>query len=182
MRRVSALSLFVVVASTAAAFLAAPYLCFAQMKSAMRDRNPGMLANYVDFPAVRDSLRTQFGERLMAEAGKGGGGGPFAAVGAALGAAVMNPLIDGLVTPDALALMVRGSECRQREGRSSDWPAVADLGCGPMASASYEDMGHFVITFADRGGRARPAAFVMTREGVFTWRVTAIRLPGDVLQ
>ena len=85
-------------------FVGSPYLTLMNLKSDIDSRNGESLAEKVDFPSVRESLKDQFNVAMAkATMDSSNEDDPWGAAGAALGAAfastLVNGMVDGLVTP-----------------------------------------------------------------------------------
>ena len=60
---------------------------------------------YVDYPTLRESLKAELMARMRAEAQKDKSG--LGGLGMAIGSAMLGPLIDRLVSPDAMRVTYR---------------------------------------------------------------------------
>jgi hypothetical protein len=171
-------------------FYFTPQLAFREIRVAVRDRNLGQLESRVDFPVLRahlkDSLQSRLAQKLS------GGSNPFGRVGAALAGTVVDPLIDQLVTPETLALLMRGDRSGLEGGRrnpSAPAPAASGPDTGPTDSSpntdkdelekkkDYEAFNRYVISVKKKGTPGEPIAFVLTRQGLLDWKLTEIRNP-----
>jgi hypothetical protein len=154
-------------------FFFTPYLAVNSMKSAAEARDAAKLASHVDFPALKESLKATFNARLAAEVAKGKQGNAFPALGAAMAAAFINPMIDALVTPESLAMMMKGE--KPQSGKDGAPPRESDPGTD--TSMSYEGFNRFVVAVRKKGEAGEPVAFVLKRDGLLSWKLSAIRLP-----
>lgn len=90
-------------------YLASPWVVLARFKADAQARRSERMGTYVDFPAVRTSIKAQLLARLQEEipetdaAGKG-----LAAVGMALANAVLEPAVHVLASPQGLIAMLNG--------------------------------------------------------------------------
>lgn len=105
-------------------FYFTPHLAVSGMKSAAEAKDAAKLSRYVNFPALKESLKADFNAKLASEVAKETDGNLFAVLGAALAAAFINPMIDALVTPESLAMMMKGDKPQlaknTEEAKSSD--------------------------------------------------------------
>jgi hypothetical protein len=93
------------VALAAGWYLGSPRWTLWQMAQAAEARDSGKLAAYIDFPTLRETTKEQMKAQLMARAQQSGGGeGGFGALGAMMGLAMIDPMIDGLLTPETMRL------------------------------------------------------------------------------
>jgi hypothetical protein len=118
-------------------------------------------------------LEASFNAKLASEVVKEKDRNPFAALGVAMAAALINPMIDALVTPESLAMMMKGDKPQPDEkienANSSDSDAETSM--------SYESFDRFVVTVKKKGSTEDPLGLVFNRDGMFSWKLSALRLP-----
>ena len=132
---------------------------------------------------------------------------PLAALGALVGMAFVNPLVDAYATPDGVAALLAGMPPRGEPGESppsasdqqsdqvpsaqppqeAPWASSASSaseGAHPASrakgNAGYRDIDTFAVSYA-RGGDAPPYSVVFHRRGWFTWQLDAVELPSVTL-
>ena len=154
-------------------FYFTPYLAVSGMKSAAEAKDAAKLSGYVNFPAVKESLKASFNAKLASQVAKEKDGNPFGALGAALAAAFINPMIDALVTPESLAMMMKGDKSQPAKTAAQSKPAESDAD----TSMAYESFDRFVVTVKKRGSTDEPLGLVFNREGTFSWKLSSLRLP-----
>ena len=171
-----------------ALFVASPYVALYDLARAAQARDLAAIEKRVDFAGLRRSLARQIAASYAKAVGGERGPGATAQLGAAAGAAMLDPLIADYVSPDAVARLVR-------EG----WPAVleteaAAAGAGgplalvdPSAFPSGEKLRQLWSLSEWRGftsfhlgvpqpGVAEPFQLQFRLSG-FTWRLSGIELP-----
>jgi len=153
-------------------FFFTPHLAVSAMKSAAEAHDSAKLSSYVNFPALKENLKATFNAKLASEVTKEKDGNPFAALGAAMAAALINPMIDALVTPESLAMMMKGdkpqSEKNSAPSTQAEQPADTTM--------SYESFDRFVVTVKKKDETGEPVDLVFNRDGMFSWKLSAIRL------
>jgi hypothetical protein len=171
----------------AAAYFGSPYYALYQLKTAAQTGDRDRLEQYVDFPSVRDGLKSQLGALLMRQMHDDPDlrDNPFAGLAAAIAPAIIDKGIDAYVTPDALSSMIaRG------EGPRVEATARADPPPGP-ASPERRTSGSNVKTDFEYVGldrfranlrpadepAATPVRLVLERRGVFGWKLVRVDLP-----
>jgi Protein of unknown function (DUF2939) len=186
---------------------ASPYLALDRLKRAADARDAQTVSEYVDYPALRESLKEQVAglltRRLHAT------GNPFAAIGAMIGVALIGPMVDAYATPDGVAALLNGIPPR---GNPNDRPPAAQgtqstaaTGAAqpggapapgaatstpvapatttaappqpPQTTASYRSLNEFVVTYQRGVGDTRYSA-ILRREGLFSWKLAAVDLNG----
>lgn len=184
---------------------ASPYIALNNLKRAADARDAETVNQYVDFPALRESLKQQVTGLLTRRLDAHGTGNPFAAIGAMIGVALIGPLVDAYATPDGVAALLNGMPPR---GEPGERPPAAKNGPGaaapapsaesntanstansatnnaansatppqpPQTTAGYRGINEFVVKYQHGTGDARYAA-ILRREGLFTWKLAAVDL------
>ncbi len=154
-------------------FYFTPHLAVSGMKSAAEAKDAAKLSGYVNFPALKESLKASFNAKLASEVTKEKDANPFAALGAVLAAALINPMIDALVTPESLAMMMKGDKPQPAKNATQSKSSASDADI----SMSYESFDRFVVTVKKKGGAEEPMGLVFNRDGMFSWKLSALRLP-----
>lgn len=148
-----------------------PQLALASMRDAAAARNAGELSSYVDFPAVRESLKVVVQSKMAAVAKDPTN--PLLALGASLAAGFADPVIDNLVTPQSLALMLSGvPPTMLASGAETSSPASM-----VETTTRYDGLNTYVATVRRKDWPWPPVELEMRREGLASWKLAAIRLP-----
>lgn len=139
-----------------------PYLTLLQLKKAADARDLAAISARIDYPAVREDLKTQLHERL-----EGSSGSALDRLGAAVAERFADPVVDAAITPEGMRAIFASA-------------AVAQAARPSLAGAKPEDMrvrrdslGRFTLTSVNGSG----PEVVFALQGL-TWRVVAVRLPG----
>lgn len=158
---------------------AGPYRTVNAIRDAAQARDAQAMAEQVDFPALRSSLKAQLSDRLLREVGTPSPDNPFAAFGLSIAGGLVGGMVDVLVTPAGLGAMMEGRRTWDRA--SGTPPPSSDEARDPSAPRPlqdaqyrYESLSRFTATVHDDQGR--PVVFVMTRRGL-DWKLSDIRLP-----
>jgi len=154
-------------------FFFTPHLTVSAMKSAAEARDAAKLSSYVNFPALKDSLKASFNAKMVSEIQKKKDGNPFSALGVAMAAALINPMIDALVTPESLAMLMEG----EKPGHERNTTASAQSEPNTETVMSYESFDRFIVTIKKKEKAGEPIGFVFNRDSLFSWKLSAIRLP-----
>lgn len=88
---------------------ASPYLALNNIKKAAQAGDADTLSEYIDFPSVKQGLKDQLNTQIMKEVTKEDADG-FEALGPMLATAMIDKIVDGIVTPDGVAMMVQGQK------------------------------------------------------------------------
>ena len=198
--------LVVVVVAVLGYGYASPYLALDRLKRAADERDAQTVSEYVDYPALRESLKDQIAGLLTRKIQARANGNPLAALGAMIGVALIGPLVDAYATPDGVAALLNGMPPRgdptQRPPVPPDAPANAPANAPagsadstpaapapattgspttppqpPQTTAAYRGINEFVVTYQHGVGDTRYAA-ILRREGLFSWKLAAVDLNG----
>lgn len=150
-----------------------PYIALYQIRTAIANRDTEAISDHVDFPALRENLKGQVMGGMMAAMDTPElKSNPFAGVGQALGAAMVGPMIDTLVSPAGLiALMQRAPNAPDAAAGSSE------AGEKPNYQLSFKGWGKVILRRADTDGSE--GTLTLRRFGLWDWKLTSIEIPAD---
>lgn len=170
------LALTVIAAVVGVWFWFTPHIAANNMKKAVEANDSATLSSYINFPSLKESLKANFNAMLATEVVKSKDSNPFEALGAALAAAFINPMIDALVTPESLAMMMQGNKPNLGKGKPGTEKKFSESSDTEM-TMGYESFDRFAVSIKKKGDADAPVTFVFHREGLFTWRLGSLRLP-----
>ena len=161
----------------------APYLTVRSMRLAAERGDAEALATHVDFPALRSSIKTQLADSISERIGGDDSGGIFGSLGARLATAISNPVVDAMVSPQALSLLFAGRGLA-RNGLAA--ATASDTG-GERASSGidlphwnatmgYRDLGTFAVDLQTEGDPGIPASLIFKRHHVLWWKLSEIKM------
>lgn len=167
-------------AALAAAYLGSPFLAIHGLRDAAASGNRDRLERAVDFPSVRESLKSQLQTMMMAhlQADPEMQANPFSGLAVMMIPTVVNNAVDVYVTPDSLASLVRGQKPAE-PGSEPVAPSRASEETDVKATYRYVDLNTFRTEITD--GVDDPIGMVMHREGLFSWKLKRIELPADLM-
>lgn len=158
--------------------LASPYVAVRGMRAAAEAHDAETLVDYVDFAALRENLKADFQQALAAQQAAQGNPGAGASFGSTMAAAFLGPMVDAMVTPDNLSMMIRGQAPPMAPGAprppTSGEPSPE---ISPEISMGYEDPTRFVVSVRPKGIADQALALIFSRQGLFSWKLTALRMP-----
>lgn len=155
---------------------AGPWLAVDAIRDALRAQDSTALAEQVDFPALRTSLKYQLADRLVRGAGSEVQSSVLGALGLRMATGATSMAVDATVNPAGLAAMMEGRAIWRQVGDDFSPPAPDSTAREPLRDASYryESPSRFSITVRDEAGA--PLVFILSRQGL-RWRLTDVRLP-----
>jgi len=160
-----------------AGFYATPYYTAHQMQQAAQSNNHQALNSYVDYPALKESLKVSLnnsvGESLLKNKTDSG----MNAFAAMFAAAFVNPLVDVLVTPENIAAMLQADMPKDLKKSESNNTQPAPPEDELITRKYYQDFDHFVIDVSSQKRPHEPFKFTFTRQGLLSWKLTGLTIP-----
>ena len=154
---------------------ASPYLALNNIKDATKARDAEELSSYIDFPSVKQGVKDQVKAKFATEMLAGEGQGGFEALGSMFATAMIDQLVDGLISPEGLADMMLGEQEASKEDTTTQEQS------SPSDNLEYEtgytSFNSFdVDIYNEEGGE--PFNIVLHRDGL-SWKVANINIPLD---
>ncbi|HEX8697177.1 MAG TPA: DUF2939 domain-containing protein [Longimicrobium sp.] len=153
-----------------------PYLALQRLQDAAEAGDVETMNELVDFPALRQSVKT--GVSTAVARGIGDEGNPLARVGGMLAGTLAAPLVNTFVSPEGIAALTQGRRPDQG-GRSGDGDDDRVKVEGIDVERGYESMDRFVVRFVDEESGKERVSLVMRREGIAGWKLSGVRLPEE---
>lgn len=144
-----------------------PWWTLKAMREAAAAHDEPALSAYVDYPALRESMKAQVTKQV--------GGSELGDVGTAIAGIIVGPLIDAAVTPQGVQAMFRADDMRLKAGETPETagghlPKVPQAKDNPLVER--KGLGEFTL----RGREAGSATLVFHRDGL-GWRLAGVELP-----
>jgi len=158
-----------------------PHWTVHRMLAAARAHDSDRFSTYVDYSALRAQLKADIRGRAV-----GASRSPWAGLKAAVASVFVDPMVDALVTPEGLAsLMVRGDthgDVRGADGEEGERPRApeTDMKMGYVSVDRFEVKVRPHFERGDGFGDEPPpppVIFILSRDGLLSWRLSGIRLP-----
>jgi hypothetical protein len=155
---------------------ASPYITLYQMYQAVERKDVQEVSNYVDFPALRDSVKTNLKTVVTKETAQSSN--PILGLlGSVMGGVVLDPVVDNLVTPAGVAALLEGQQLQLGAKGSK---VQFEQGTGsPDVNAEYESFNQFAVTVKPKGEAIEPVTILLSRNG-FSWKISGVRLPSSL--
>ncbi|WP_413501619.1 DUF2939 domain-containing protein [Psychrobacter maritimus] len=157
---------------------ASPYLVLNNIKNAAQQGDADKLSGYIDFPSVKQSMKDQVKAAMVEEIAASDEQDGFEALGTMLAAAMIDPLIDGLVTPDGVALMLQGQKLDfdLNNDKPEDKPKAKNEDID--YKAGYLSFNGFKVQIIDANDPDESLDVIMHRDWL-SWKVTRINFSLD---
>ena len=171
-------------------YAASPWLTINKLKQAFEKKDTRQIEKIVDFPELREDFKEVAKATVMKNAAKELEGNPFAALGMMMANALIDPLIDSVISPAGLqALLSTGEMSVQpsdvlnennswssKESTTEEFKPRPDL----SVKMNYTDLNEFKIELSNKKVIAEPISLFMEREGFADWKVTGIDIPQSI--
>lgn len=157
-----------------------PHWAVYNMKKAAENKDAEALSSYVDFPALKESLKANFNTMMASEVSNSMGDNPFAAFGVALATAFINPIIDNLVTPESLAMLMKGEKPKFNNTQSKSNVESSPQGGETRTSMRYDNLNRFIVSFKNKESQEEQVKLIFKRDGIISWKLCALRFPAGI--
>jgi len=156
-------------------YLASPYLAASSLRNAAMESDSDKLESLIDFPSVRESLKSQLTVAMMAEMENDPEmkDNPFAGLGAMMLPTMVEKMVDAFVTPDGVAAMLRGQKPNEK--------AAPSLKKEIEFTTSYVNLDRFRVAMRNTEINEDGPSLVFERRGFASWKLIKIELPSGFL-
>ncbi len=177
---------------------ASPWLALKDLTQAFEDQDTRKIEKLVDFPELREDIKVTAKAAMMKSAAIELEGNPFAAMGIMMANAIVDPIIDQVISPAGLQLFFSAGEMSGgTDGLPENIDAIArDLipsGDGGVASSGvdaaqsvevkteYIGINEFEVQVSNEGTLNESVSFYMRREGLGGWKISGLRVPDSLI-
>ncbi|MXO73727.1 DUF2939 domain-containing protein [Altererythrobacter aerius] len=177
----AAVAVVAIVLAGVAWYFASPAYAMSQLKSAAESGDAAALEDRIDFPKVRESLKTQLRAAMATELARPEmKDNPFGALGAMLAMGMVYGMVEGFVTPEGMSAMI--AEGRMQRPGQSPAPAPADGAADRQPvdwTVDRDGFDRFTATPVTPDGGPAPS-LVFERDGL-GWKLSGLELPAEGL-
>ncbi len=156
------------VALTAGWAFGSPYWTLKQMRDAAQAKDTDALAAYVDFPALREDVKSELSAKVMADSAKEEGG--LAGLSKMFGLAMVDKIVDGMISPTGLRVMFAGADVADGADQSPMQVSLGDV------DIERTGLSEFKLHITKPGDEK--AVLVFHRDGL-GWKLAGLDLPAD---
>lgn len=152
----------------------------------MRKGDQRKIEALVDFPAVKDSLRTQMTQVLTDSFANDPEmqGNPFAGMAVAMVPAMVGTAVDAMITPKGLSALASGDGAPTgADDRDAPTPAPSPSPADDRTKHqfSYDSLDRFRSSAVSQADPAQHVSFIFERRNVFSWKLVKVELPVSAL-
>lgn len=152
-----------------------PYYALHSLRAAAIDADSDKLEASVDFPAVRDNLKSQMTAALMAKMKNDPEmqNNPFSGLGLLVLPSIVDRMIDAYVTPVGIAAILRGQNPAEK-AKIEDNPDIE-------SKAIYVSLDRFRVRLRNARLNQEGPSFLLERRGFATWKVIRLEIPPSLM-
>jgi hypothetical protein len=156
-----------------------PYLAMKQMRTAAEQKDADRFNAHVDYPKVRESLKGQLAAMMAEKLGSSGASSSgFEGLGAALGLALINPMIDAMVRPEMVMRSMQEGKLKPLPSAAGDSTGTAEPAKEPKWEFDRVGANKLIAYAVDPEGRdGTQVGAVFERSGFVDWKLTELRMP-----
>ncbi len=161
-------------------FYFTPYLVVDRMKKAVEQNDAATMSECIDLPSVKESVKMYLSSEMGKKMREEKSDNPFEALGYMLANAMIGPVVDAFVTPQNMAMMMSGmvpDKSSITEGAAA-WSSPGDEALD--RKLSYDGFDKFTVAVKRKGDAGDPVVLVFKRDGLFGWKMSAIKFPDAV--
>ena len=172
---------------------ASPWLALRDLTQAFEEQDTRKLEKLVDFPELREDIKVTTKAAMMKSAAIELEGNPFAAMGIMMANAIVDPIIDQVISPAGLQLFFSAGEMSGgADGIPENIDAIArdltpsrdggEASRGIEVKTEYVGINEFEVQVRNADMFNESVSFYMRREGLGGWKVNGIRVPDSIVE
>lgn len=159
------------------AFYFTPHLTVYNMKKAAEAKDVDTLSGYIDYPALRESLKANINAKIATKLAQSQPGDLSDAFAAAVVTALIGPMIEYLVTPESLLMLMKAEEPQLNKTTSQSINNNQSNEPNTQTSISYSSFNRFVVKVKKKENTEQQIEFTFKRDGLISWKLISLRLP-----
>ena len=178
---------------------ASPWLALRDLTQAFEDQDTRKIEKLVDFPELREDIKVTAKAAMMKSAAIELESDPFAAMGIMMANAIVDPIIDQVVSPAGLQLLFSAREISGGTyGLPENINTIAkeltsfsdrdesnqetDAAKGIEIKTDYIGINEFEVQVTNSEILDESVSVYMRREGLGGWKVNGIRVPDSLVE
>ena len=175
-----------------------PWLALRDFAQAFENQDTRKIEKLIDFPELREDIKVTAKAAMMKSAAVELEGDPFAAMGIMMANAIVDPILDQVVTPAGLQLLFSAREMSgSTDGLHANINAMAkeltsfsdrdesnqgtDLAQSIEVKTDYNGINEFEVQVSNADIFNESVSFYMRREGLGGWKVSGVKVPNSLI-
>jgi hypothetical protein len=170
---VAAIALLALLALVGGWYYASPGMTSKAMVEAAQENDEARFSGYVDYEALRADMKSELTTRLQEEAKRDGSA--EAKLGLAMGMAMMNPIVDSMVSPKGMQTAFANLAKEQQAAKAKGGDSKSEDSKGSISAdpeIRRQGLNRFIVSGKDTPG----SGLVFERNGL-SWKLAGIDLP-----
>lgn len=155
---------------------ASPYLALNSIKNAAQARDAEKLSSYIDFPSVKQGVKEQIKAKVATEMVVSGNNDGFETLGSMFATAMIDPLVDGLITPEGIAAIMLEKQ-EQESTEANDTQEKSNESDNLEYETGYDSFNDFHV-YINNAEVDRTVKVRLHRDGL-SWKISNIDFPLD---
>ena len=172
---------------------ASPWLALKDFAQAFENQDTRKIEKLINFPELREDIKVTAKAAMMKSAAVELEGDPFAAMGIMMANAIVDPIIDQVISPAGLQLFFSvGEMSGGTDGLPENIDAIArdlipssdggETSRGIEVKTEYLGINEFEVQVRNVEMFNESVSFYMRREGLGDWKVNGIRVPDSLVE
>lgn len=153
---------------------ASPYLALNSIKNAAQARDAEKLSSYIDFPSVKQGVKEQIKAKFATEMIANENSDGFEALGSMLATAMIDPLVDGLITPEGIAAIMSEKQ-DQDSTEAASTQEESNESNNLEYETGYDSFSDFHVNI-NNAESDKTVKVMLHRDGL-SWKITDIDFP-----
>ncbi len=160
-------------------FYLTPYHAVDDMRRAAKEGDQARFSTYVNYPQLRSNLKLELQTKMQQKLGTQQDSSVLASLGATLANALLEPMVDALVTPQSVAAMMAGQKVATGDKplHAQNPPASEGQRGATDVVYRYQSLNRFIVAIKKTASNEQPVELVFEREGLASWKMIALHLP-----
>ena len=176
-----------------------PWLALRDFTQAFEKQDTRKIEKLIDFPELREDIKVTAKAAMIKSAAVELEGDPFAAMGIMMANAIVDPIIDQVISPAGLQLLFSAGEMSGgtggfpdnidalardlvSSGRGGEAIRGIDAARSVVVKTEYVDINEFEVQVSYANIFNDSVSFYMRREGLVGWKVDGIRIPDSLVE
>ena len=163
-----------------------PGIWLQDIKKAAQEGDKDRLRDLIDFDSVKTGLKEDIKTQFVVSMGAELKDNPFAALGLAMASMMVDPMVEMIVSPSGMAALIEKGRV-QPPGKGTDIPTPSSSEGqsgydGMNIERGYDNFSRYRIRIRPSDKQTEePIILSLKREGLFSWKLTRISLPSNLL-
>ena len=175
-----------------------PWLALRDFTQAFENQDNRKIEKLIDFPELREDIKVTAKAAIMKSAAVELEGDPFAAMGIMMANAIVDPIIDQVISPAGLELLFSAGDLSGdtdgfpenidaltrdlvASGRGGETSRGIDAARSVVVKTEYVGINEFQVQVRNAAIFNESVSFYMRREGLGGWKISGVKVPDSLI-